>query len=51
MTTNDKTKRQYTKPSVRVYELQGHHSMILCASPGGLGDPDNYGNGGDPFGF
>ena len=32
-------KRKYEKPSMRVYELQGHRSMILCASGGGGIDP------------
>ncbi|MCR5066225.1 MAG: hypothetical protein K6A67_10750 [Bacteroidales bacterium] len=50
LTANDNNRRRsYEKPTVRVYELHSHCSMILCASP--LGDPSDYLDGGDPFGF
>lgn len=42
-------KRKYEKPTMRVYELKGHRTMILCGSP--LGNPSNYPDGGDPLGF
>ena len=41
-------KRKYEEPSSRVIELQ-QRTMLLAGS--GLGNPDNYPNGGDPFGF
>lgn len=41
-------KRQYEKPSMKVVVLQ-HRSMLLAGS--GLGDPNNYPGGGNPFTF
>ncbi len=41
-------KRQYEKPSMKVVELQ-QRSMLLAGS--GLGDPNNYPGGGNPFTF
>lgn len=49
ITNENNIRRSYEKPTVRVYELHSHRSMILCASP--LGDPSDYLDGGDPFGF
>lgn len=46
MTTNQ-VRRKYEKPQMRVFELQGCRSMILCGSS--LGNPSDYPNGGDPF--
>lgn len=47
MNTN-KTRRRYEKPSMKVYELQ-QRCQILAGSP--LGNPSDYPDGGDPFGF
>ena len=41
-------KRKYEKPAMRVYELQ-RQAPIICTS--GLGDPNDYPNGGDPLTF
>ncbi len=41
-------RKDYEKPSMKVYELR-QHPQLLAGS--GLGNPDNYPNGGDPFGF
>lgn len=41
-------KRQYEKPSMKVVLLQ-QRTMLLAGS--GLGNPDNYPGGGDPFNF
>ena len=39
-------KREYEKPSMKVFELK-QQPQLLAGS--GLGDPDDYGNGNDPF--
>lgn len=41
-------KRKYEKPSQRVIELQ-QRTMLLAGSP--LNNPNDYPDGGDPFGF
>ena len=41
-------KRKYEKPSTRVIELK-QHSALLVGSP--LNNPNDYPDGGDPFGF
>lgn len=38
MTMNEKKKREYAKPAMRVFELQGRRSVILCGSPGAAMD-------------
>jgi hypothetical protein len=42
------TKKIYEKPSTKVYELK-HRQQLLVGS--GLGDPNDYPDGGDPLGF
>ena len=39
-------KKMYEKPSSKVYELK-QQPQLLAGS--GLGNPDDYNNGGDPF--
>ena len=39
-------KKSYEKPSMQVFLLK-QQPQLLAGS--GLGDPDDYGNGGDPF--
>lgn len=39
-------KRKYVKPAMQVFELR-QQPQILAGS--GLGDPEDYGNGDDPF--
>ena len=39
-------KREYEKPSMQVFELKQQPQLLVGS---GLGDPDDYGNGGDPF--
>lgn len=41
-------KRKYEKPSQRVIELQ-QRTMLLAGST--LNNPNDYPDGGDPFGF
>ena len=40
------TKKKYEKPTTKVYELK-QQPQLLAGS--GLGNPDDYDNGGDPF--
>ena len=40
-------KKRYEQPSMKVVKLQ-QRSQLLAGS---LGDPDNYGPGGDPLNF
>ena len=47
MTTNQ-VRREYEKPTMKVYVLK-KQPQILVGS--GMGDPDDYNNGGDPFNF
>lgn len=42
-----KQKEQYDPPTIIVVELK--FESIICQS--GLNDPNDYNNGGDPFGF
>ena len=39
-------KREYEKPSMQVFELKQQPTLLVGS---GLGDPDDYDNGGDPF--
>ena len=39
-------KRKYEKPAMQVFELK-QQPLLLVGS--GLGDPDDYPNGGNPF--
>ncbi len=39
-------KKMYEKPTTKVYELK-QQPQLLAGS--GLGNPDDYNNGGDPF--
>ncbi len=39
-------KSQYEKPSMKVFELKQQPQLLVGS---GLGDPDDYGNGNDPF--
>ena len=39
-------KKMYEKPTTKVYELK-QQPQLLAGS--GLGNPDDYDNGGDPF--
>ena len=39
-------KRQYEKPSMKVFMLKQQPQLLVGS---GLGDPDDYGNGNDPF--
>ena len=39
-------KKKYEKPSMQVFELK-QQPQLLAGS--GLGNPDDYDNGGDPF--
>ncbi len=41
-------RKDYEKPSMKVYELKQQPQLLVGS---GLGNPDNYPNGGDPFGF
>ena len=41
-------KREYEKPSMKVFELK-QQPQLLAGS--GLGNPDDYPEGGDPLGF
>ncbi len=40
-------KKDYQKPSMVVVELQ--RRALLLAGSGGMNNPDDYGNGGNPF--
>ena len=40
------TKKKYEKPTTKVYELK-QQPQLLAGS--GLGNPDDYDNGDDPF--
>jgi hypothetical protein len=42
-----KEKKPYVKPSMKVYPMR--QTPQLLAGSGGLGNPDDYNNGGDPF--
>ena len=42
-------KELYEAPSTSVVDVR--FEGIICQSQGGLGAPNNYNNGGDPFGF
>jgi hypothetical protein len=46
--TTIKEKRKYEKPAMQVFELR-QQPQILAGS--GLSDPNDYGNGGDPFSY
>ena len=39
-------KREYEKPSMKVFELKRQPQLLVGS---GLGDPNDYDNGGDPF--
>ena len=39
-------KKEYEKPSMQVFELKKTPQLLVGS---GLGDPDDYGNGNDPF--
>ena len=39
-------KREYEKPSMQVFELKRQPQLLVGS---GLGDPNDYDNGGDPF--
>lgn len=39
-------KREYEKPSMQVFMLKQQPALLVGS---GLGDPDDYGNGNDPF--
>lgn len=39
-------KREYEKPSMQVFELKRQPQLLVGS---GLGNPDDYDNGGDPF--
>ena len=41
-------KKKYEKPAMQVYALK-QQSQLLAGS--GLGDPNDYDNGGDPFSY
>ena len=41
-------KRQYEKPSIQVFELKRQPQLLVGS---GLGDPNDYDNGGDPFSY
>lgn len=43
-------KKQYEKPSMKVYVLQ-HKCQILAGSSGDVPNSDPYTPGGDPFSF
>ena len=43
-----KTRKTYERPSMRVFELKQQPQLLVGS---GLGDPDDYGNGGDPFSY
>lgn len=49
MTTKG-AKRHYERPRMKVVKLQ-NQSHLLQSSGGGLGSPDHYPGGGDPFDF
>ena len=40
-------RKDYEKPTMLVVQLQQQY--IICTSPGGLNDPTDYEDGGDPF--
>ena len=44
---NLSVKQQYEAPRTKVVKLQS--VSMLAQSPGGLGSPNNYPNGGNPF--
>ena len=39
-------KKEYEKPSMQVFELKQQPALLVGS---GLGDPNDYDNGGDPF--
>ena len=39
-------KKEYEKPSMQVFELNQRPQLLVGS---GLGDPNDYDNGGDPF--
>ena len=41
-------KREYEKPSMQVFMLEQQPQLLVGS---GLDDPDDYGNGGDPFSY
>ena len=41
-----KKKQFYEKPSMKVFELKQQPQLLVGS---GLGDPNDYDNGGDPF--
>ena len=41
-------KREYEKPSMRVFDLKQKPSLLAGS---GLGNPNDYDNGGDPFSY
>ncbi len=41
-----KKKQFYEKPSMKVFELKQQPQLLVGS---GLSDPDDYGNGNDPF--
>lgn len=43
----DVTKKRYERPAMRVFELE--QQLQLLAGSGGLDNPGDYGNGGNPF--
>lgn len=49
MKTEVKTKQIYLSPETEVLEFKCEG--IICESGGGVGDPGDFGNGGDPFNF
>ncbi len=40
------SKKKYEKPQMRVYELKRQPALLVGS---GLGDPNDYPDGGDPF--
>ena len=40
------TKKKYEKPAMQVFELKKTPQLLVGS---GLGDPNDYDNGGDPF--
>lgn len=43
-------KKKYEKPQIEIFSLQ-NQAPLICTSGGGLGNPGDYDNGGNPFGF
>jgi hypothetical protein len=41
-------KREYEKPSMQDFMLEQQPQLLVGS---GLDDPDDYGNGGDPFSY